>query len=274
MEPITFKQCFVGAWIDGFNALRNRPLLSLIVTIIVLVSSALGISLKQLASAAAQGGDAIYRLNIALMSLGVGLVNLIAFAVLTVHILRYVILGPEVARQSPWYGRDVWRYIWLSLQLVIAMMIAVFIPAFIVGFATRMSGNSHSYALLATFIALMACAAVFVITRISLIYAQVAVGRSKRWGAAWQDSRGHFWSMFGTAFVTFLPLFGTGIVITVLLAVVLKFIPEVTVAVLGSLILKTVFSIAWLAVACGVGGWLYHRYANQLLLMDGAPDDL
>lgn len=57
MEPITFKQCFKGAWRDGFNALRNRPLLCLTIAVVLLVTSALGVSFKQLALTAAQTGE-------------------------------------------------------------------------------------------------------------------------------------------------------------------------------------------------------------------------
>ncbi|VVD84055.1 hypothetical protein PCA20602_01279 [Pandoraea capi] len=275
MEPITFKQCFKGAWIDGFNALRSRPLLCVSVAVVILVSSALGISLKQLSQAAAQNGDtAGYRFNLALTSLGVAFVNTVAVAILSVHVLRYVVLGPEAARQAPWMGRDVWRYLWLTLQIVIGGVIVGFVPAFLIGLALGLAKSTNALALMATFLVLVACAVIFIGVRVSLIYGQIAAGRSKRWRAAWQDSRGHFWSMFGTALAAILPLFAVGLVLTLLLGLTIKLMPDVTVAVLGSLMLKTVFTVVWVAVGCGVAGWLYHRYAHQLLDLEGAPDDV
>ncbi|AJF00157.1 hypothetical protein [Pandoraea apista] len=275
MEPITFKQCFKGAWRDGFNALRNRPLLCLTVAIVMLVTSALSISLKELALTASQNGaPAGFRLRLAVMSFGVVLVNIVAFSVLAVHVVRYTILGPDTAQHSHWYGRDLWRYLWTSIQICVGLFAVWFIAALCAAFALRAAGRGDSNALLGTFFVLLMCALLFVLIRVSLIFPQIGAGRSKRWRAAWQDSRGHFWVMFGTTIGTILPLIVAGVIMAILFAVVLHFIPAATTVVLGTLILQTVLSIAWVAVATSVSGWLYHRFADHLLMLDDAPDDV
>ncbi|MDM8357322.1 hypothetical protein [Pandoraea communis] len=275
MEPITFKQCFKGAWRDGFNALRNRPLLCLTIAIVLLVTSALGVSFKQLALTAAQTGEpAVFRLRLALMSFGVVLVNIVTFSVLAVHVVRYTVLGPDAARQAHWYGRDLWRYLWTSIQICVSLAVVWFVAAFCVAFALRAAGRNDSYAALGTFFVLLMCALGFVLIRVSLIFPQIGAGRSKRWRAAWQDSRGHFWVMFGTTLGTILPLIIAGVIVTILFAVVLHFSPAATTVVLGTLILQTALSIAWVAVATSVSGWLYHRFADHLLTLDDAPDDV
>ncbi|VVE87196.1 hypothetical protein [Pandoraea bronchicola] len=275
MEPITFKQCFKGAWRDGFNALRNRPLLCLTIAVVLLVTSALSVSLKQLALTASQSGEpAVFRLRLALMSFGVVSVNIVAFSVLAIHVMRYTILGPAAARQGHWYRRDLWRYLWTSIQVCVSIAVVWFIAAFCVALALRAAGHGNSYAALGTFFVLLMCALLFVVIRVSLIFPQIGAGRSKRWRAAWQDSRGHFWAMFGTTFVTILPLIAAGVIMTILFGVVLHYIPTATTVVLGTLILQTVLSIAWIAVATGVSGWLYHRFADRLLTLDDAPDDV
>lgn len=275
MEPITFKQCFRGAWRDGFNALRNRPLLCLSVAVVLLVTSALSLSLKELAITASRSGEpAVFQLRLALVSFGVVLVNIVAFSVLAVHVARYTILGPDTARQSHWYGRDLWRYLWASIQICVGLFAVWFIAALCAAFALRVAGRGDSYAILGTFFVLLMCALLFVLIRVSLIFPQIGAGRSKRWRAAWLDARGHFWVMLGTTVGTILPLIIAGAIMALLFAVVLHFMPAATTVVLGTLILQTVLSIAWVAVATGASGWLYHRFADRLLTLDDAPDDV
>ncbi|WP_353189410.1 hypothetical protein [Pandoraea pnomenusa] len=275
MEPITFKECFRGAWRDGLGALRNRPLLCLTIAVIVLVTSALSYSLRQLAVQATQLGEpTAYRLRIALMSLGVLLVNIVAFCVVAIQVYRYSILGPEAARQHRWYGRDLWRYLWLAAQIFISCVVVWFVLGFGTGLALRLSGNGNATATVATLLVLLSCAMFFVIVRLSLIYPQVATGRSKQWRAAWHDSRGHFWSMFGTMIATMLPLVVGGFVVTLLYGLVLHLMPTATVLVLGTLILQVVLAIAWVAVASATAAWIYRRHADRLLVLDDAPDDI
>ncbi|ODP32036.1 hypothetical protein [Pandoraea sp. ISTKB] len=275
MEPITFKQCFKGAWIDGLNALRNRPLLCLSIAVVFLITSALGVSFRQLALTASQSASpALFRLQISLLSFAVSLVNLFAMAILAVHVLRYVILGPDAARQASWIDRGVRRYVLTSFQVAIVWWIVLIVAIPIAVIIMRLTGRGGSYALVGTLLVLLICASLFLLVRISLIFPQIAVGRSKRWRSAWQDSRGHFWSIFGTSIATLIPLIIGGLIAFVILQVILKLMPQATIAVLGSLILQAVISIVYLAVACAVLGWLYRRYADQLLTFGDAPEGL
>ncbi|VVD95264.1 hypothetical protein [Pandoraea cepalis] len=275
MEPITFKQCFKGAWRDGFNALRQRPWLSLAIAVVFLVTSGLSVSLDQLARTASQIGEpALYRLRIALMSFGVFFANLVAFSVLVIHVFRYTILGPDAARQGRWYGRDLWRYLWTSTQVFVGFATVWLVVGIGVVLAMRATGHGNSSAGLATFCVLLICMVLYVLTRVSLIFAQIGAGRSKRWRAAWQDSRGHFWAMFGTTIGTVLPLIIAGIVVTALFAALLRVAPAAKSVALGTLVLQTVMSVAWIAVSTGSAAWLYRRFADQLLTLDDAPDDV
>ena len=275
MEPITFKQCFTGAWRDGLRALRHRPLLCLSIAVVILVTSALSISLKELTMQAAQNGEPLaYRVRIALMSFGVVIVNLVAFCVLAIHVIRYTVLGAQATQQTSWYGRDLWRYLWASIQIVVGLAIVWFVIAFGLALALRLSGHGNSFAIIGTLLALLFCALMYVLVRVSLIYPQIAAGRSKRWQAAWQDSRGHFWVMFGTTLATILPLIVAGLVLTMLFAAALHYLPGATTVVLGTLVLQTVISIAWVALASSVSAWIYRRFADRLLTLEDAPDDV
>ncbi|VVD65743.1 hypothetical protein [Pandoraea anhela] len=275
MEPITFTQCFKGAWIDGLNALRNRPLLCLSITVVLLITSALGVSFRQLALTASQSSSpALFRFQISLLSLAVSFVNLCALAILAVHVLRYVVLGPDAARHASWLDRGVRRYVATSFQVAIVWWIALIIAIPAGVFGMRLVGQGSSRAFAATLLALLVCVTLFLLVRISLIFPQIAAGRSKRWRSAWLDSRGHFWSMFGTSIATLIPLIIGGLIAFAIVQVILKLMPQVTVAVLASLILQAVISVIYLAVACAVLGWLYHRYADQLLVFEDAPDGL
>ncbi|VVE10419.1 hypothetical protein [Pandoraea terrigena] len=275
MEPITFKQCFKGAWRDGFNALRQRPWLCLAIAVVFLATSGLSVSLDQLARTASQTGEpAMYRLRIALMSFGVFFANIVAYAVLVIHVFRYTILGPDATRQGRWYGRDLWRYLWTSTQVFVGIAAAWLVIALGAALAMRATGHSNSYAGLATFCVLLLCALLYVLIRVSLIFAQIGAGRSKRWRAAWQDSRGHFWTMLGTTVGTVLPLIVVGVVVTSMFVALLRAMPAAKTVALGMLALQTVLSVIGIAVSTGASAWLYRRFANQLLTLDGAPDDV
>ncbi|AKM29013.1 hypothetical protein AB870_01010 [Pandoraea faecigallinarum] len=274
MEPITFKQCFKGAWIDGFSALRNRPLLTISIAVVILVTLALGTSVKQLAATAAQTGmSAAYRLELALASMGIGLVNVVAFSILAVHTLRHVILGPDIARATPWY-RDVGRYVWASIQIGVGFGVVTAAIMVIAVLALRVSGHGNSSALVLTLLVLLICLVVFVAIRLSLILAQIGAGRSKRWRAAWQDTRGHFWSIFGTGVAIALPVIVGALIVLVVVELLVRMTTSTTVLVLAALILQAVISVVWMAVICAGNGWIYHRYANRLLDLEGAPDDV
>ncbi|VVD64880.1 hypothetical protein PPN31114_00296 [Pandoraea pneumonica] len=274
MEPITFKQCFMGAWRDGWNALRSRPLLTLTVAVVVLVSNAVSVSIKQLVLVMAQNGESPeHRLALAGVGLCVALVNLVAYTVLGVHTYRHTVLGPDAARQTPWY-RNLLRYWWAMIQVFGGAFVAMFIVTVVIVLALRLADLGGSRATILTLFVLLGCAAAFIIVRLSLIYTQIAVGRSKRWGAAWHDTRGHFWSLWGTVFTTLLPLMAVGVIVTIIFGLVLTLWPTVTLAVLGALLLHTVVTLLYIAVGSASHAWLYLRYADQLLTYEDAPDDL
>ncbi|ALS61395.1 hypothetical protein [Pandoraea norimbergensis] len=274
MEPITFKQCFKGAWRDGFNALRSRPLLSITIAVVMLVATALNASVKQLTLMMAQsGGSPGLRLGLAILALVLTLVIMFSFAVLSVHVYRHTILGADAARQTPWYGRDLWRYVWMAIQIGLALCVVITLALLVAVFALRAAGMSDSRAAISTFTALLLCALVFFIVRMSLIFAQVSVGRAKRWRAAWDDTRGHFWVMLGTGIVTVLPLLVGGLLLTVGFGLLLQVMPGVTTVLLGALILQTLVTVVYLAVGTSLHGWFYLRYADRLLALDDAPDD-
>ncbi|SUA93259.1 hypothetical protein [Pandoraea pulmonicola] len=275
MEQITFKQCFKGAWRDGFDALRSRPILCLSIAVIVLVMFALGVSLKSLALEMAHDGTpAGPRIRLGLTSFAVMIVNVVAFTVLALHVYRYVILGPQAAREAHWYGRDLWRYLWTVIQIFVGMAVVWVVLVVLAVLAMRSTGRTTSFALLGTFFVLLFCGLIYVLVRVQLIYGQIAAGRSKRWRAAWRDSHGHFWAMFGTTLVSVLPLVVVGIVLTILFRLALVLMPDATLVVFGSLVLQTLLSVAWIAVAIGSAAWVYRRFANELLQLDDAPDDI
>lgn len=274
MKPITFKQCFTGAWRDGWSALRSRPLLSLTVAVIGLVSNAVSVSIKQLALTMAQNGDApSSRMGLVGMALVVGIVNVLAYTVLALHVYRQTVLGVDAARQARWY-RDLGRYIWTTIQFGVGVGVVWAVVLVVAALAMRGVAQGASYAVISTVLTLLLCAMLFVFVRVSLIFPQIAVGRSKRWRAAWDDSRGHFWVMFGTAFVTMLPLLVAGVILTIVFGAIMQLMPSATTLVLGTLIIQTVLAVVWISVGAGVHGWIYLRYADKLLTLDDAPDDL
>ncbi|VVE17399.1 hypothetical protein PIN31009_02953 [Pandoraea iniqua] len=275
MEPITFKQCFKGAWRDGFDALRSRPLLSITIAVVMLVATALNASVKQLMLMTTQsGGSPGLRLGLGALAVLLTLVILFSFAVLAVHVYRHTILGADAARQTPWYGRDLWRYIWAAIQVGFVLSVMLTLALLVAVFALRAASLSDSRPAMATFTALLLCALVFFMVRISLIFGQVSVGRAKRWRAAWEDTRGHFWVMLGTGIVTVLPLMGVGLLLTIAFGLLLHVMPGVTTVLLGALILQTLVTVAYIAVGTSLHGWFYRRYADRMLALDDTPDDV
>lgn len=270
MEAITSTQCAAGAWRDGLNAVRSRPLLYLVIFVMSLVVGFVnyhamqGIGLSRLAGKAPPPSPWMT------LAYGLAVVQAYAFSMIGMHAIRHVVLGATVAEANPvqvnWQVR---RYFWTNCQigLITVPLLIIAITMLILGRFTRFGGSTR--AVLLTVGLLLCLAAIYVAIRLWLIAAQVALGRPKRWGLAWRDTRGHFWSIWGAFALTVLPFVGIAIVLAILWGIFRRWLEPEDMA-FSAIVLRSVLATLFVSVLAALHGWMYRRYADNLLGVDGA----
>lgn len=269
MEAITLETCFTGGWRDGFGAIRARPLLCIVVFLLALLAGFVNLQYSTaLTIAKMNGGSPSAGLTLAQLCLVV--LELFGYAMLGIHTYRYTILGAQAAREGSLLNGTFWRYVWASIQIGLLLGVCM-VVCMAIGVGLDYATQSTSFALTATLAVLAVVAMIYVLVRVGLIFPQIATGRRKSWRAAWHDSRGHFWIMWGTVFLTTLPMIG----ILLLFAVVLYF--TMTYAVPGSsalvnVVVQAAVAVIWITVTAAVHGWLYRRFANQLLATEAQAE--
>jgi hypothetical protein len=260
MQHFTLKECFKGAWRDAWHSILNRPDL-LVLLIVYGLSCCIRIQM-QLDEAA--GASTMGHVTIRLMC---SLVQGATWVGLPVQASRYVLLGPSQAKASRFFDRGFWRY-W-RVCLVIGLSVGAVALAAAVSLYLVARGLGHrldhaSSLLLIVVTALFAAAVlIYISARLCLLLCHVAIGGSARWRAAWRDTRGHFWSIWGTHFVVALPL-------SVVLIVCYRLAPPVLRAIGGNSttwffgIVPAVGMTVLILVNVSSSAWLYRRYANEI----------
>jgi hypothetical protein len=186
---------------------------------------------------------------------------------LPVQAARYVLLGPSQAKASRFFDRGFWRYWRVCLVIglsVGAVTLAAAVSLYLVarGLGHRLD-RASSLLLLLVAASFAAVVLVYVSARLCLLFCHVAIGGSARWRAAWRDTRGHFWSIWGTHVVVALPL-------SVLLIVCYRLAPPVLRALGGNSttwffgIVPAVSLTVLVMVHVSSSAWLYRRYANEI----------
>jgi hypothetical protein len=267
MQSITVGQCFRGAWRDAGLAVLNRPFMALIIFAILLLTSYAQIELRLvIASAAATGaprhGHAGASLGLSICSL----MQMFTIAGLSVQVMRYSLLGAEEARTIGFFAKGYWRYVGLCALLGLLVVVFSVVATVVVAFTLRRHGD-HGRSVLLTLlplVLLIVCVAMFIWIRLGLLFCHVAIGARASWGAAWRDTRGHFWSMLMTHFVTGLPLWAAVIVF-----VVIKRIAAGSMTLDGFAYWSSVGGALWTTFAISLGAacsaWLYRRYSAAIL---------
>lgn len=223
--------------------------------------------------------DAHATLHHSLLKFPYTIAQMIAYAFLVVHMAQHAFFGAPAADDDANVSltedvlqrvRTVFRYLKLLVLIgftIVGIALASFILARTIGLwgaHTRgvFMNASNTSAAIWVYFSLISCAVIYAGTRLSLLVCNRALGGRASWRAGWRSTRGHFWSICCTHFVTILPALAAVLVGAVVVGLAthgrltnLSFLLVAVVDVVGSMIVVS------LGATCGA--WLYRRYAGE-----------
>ncbi|RKP49337.1 hypothetical protein D7S89_11245 [Trinickia fusca] len=174
-------------------------------------------------------------------------------------VVRHTLLGATATQGFAFVDKAFWRYVGASLLIVLGILAAVVVLSLVVVFAL---GSRPTWWWPMALIALVAW---LVGVRASLVFTHIAIGNTIQWRAAWQDSRGHFWSITLTYLIAMLPLIAVALVFVAGYELALR--DMIGAAYQAQLI--ALGAAVWMYATCSLhaacSAWLYRRYAVQLL---------
>jgi hypothetical protein len=267
MESITVGQCFRGAWRDAGSAILNRPVMALIMFALLLVTSYAQLELRlAIAATAAAGGPRAGHPGASSAIWMCSLLQLFAISGLSVQVMRYCLLGAEVSRSIDFFNKGFWLYVGLCalLGLVVAAVTVVGVVVVVFTLVRHVHGGPLAVLALVLITPIVACVAVFIFMRLSLLLSHAAIKSQVPWRAAWRDTRGHFWSILTTHIVTALPLIGTAILFAVIKR---KTVGNVTTDdfIYWSAVGAALWMIISISLSAACSAWLYRRFAATIL---------
>jgi hypothetical protein len=259
MEQLTFGACVKKTWGSSWQAITAMPRLFLGVCAVLACTSLLFDSHMRGPTGAI---TTVPSPGNALLWLGSSVLQGILYGVLTIKVHRFVLIGEGVEPLLPLNGKPLGRYllVWLGIA---ASMLVVAVALFL---AVR---AAHAFAVVIYVPVIVVF--VFVLTRLSLVYPAIALGSRVELRAAWNDSRGHVWSIFGVGIVSYLPLVIVSVIFGIVVGIkhaALGQHPGLAVTTIG----QTLFNAMFIVLAAASMSWLYRRYASELLAhVEDAP---
>lgn len=256
---MTFMECVKRAWASAWEALTRMPALVLGTFVAYAALGWLGLAGRPIpGEGEAPSAGLVLAANLA------SLLNALVYVWFMLKVYRFVLLGERATPLMASGAKPFARIVGLGFVMMLALLgIAA---AFWLVLRPQHEGG-------VAFLSLIVGAIwVFVGVRLSLLYPSLAIGGRFALGAAWRDSRGHFWSVLGVSCVAALPLLACGVVALIGLGIA-GVTPEsvqtpawVTVLAIGQSAVNVVFALLTSAALA----WLYRRYANELAGTGGA----
>lgn len=253
MQQMTFMECVRRSWASAREAATQMPMLMLGAFV---AYTALGWVAFAGRPVPGEGelpsGGLVFAANVA------SLLNSIVYLGFIVKVYRFVLLHERETPLVPLGGKPLARMFGVGIVLTLAL-IATALALYAI-LRPRYAGG-------VAFLGLVVGAVwIFVAVRVSLLFPALATGGRIDLRAAWHDSRGHFWSLFGVPFVAVLPLIACAIV-----ALIVVGVTGITPASLASparLLLLAVgqsaANIVFALITSAALAWLYRRYADRL----------
>lgn len=252
MEQLTFGTCVKKTWISTWQAILAMPWLFLGVCAVMICTSLL---LDPHVTDSTGQLKTVPTPCKALLWFGTLALQTALYGVLTIKTHRFVLIGEGTQPLLPLNGKPLGRYVLVWLGVTASMLVTG-----VVLFLTMRSVRSLAIVIYVPVIVVF----VFVLTRLSLIYPAIALGSRVKLRAAWNDSRGHMWSIFGVTIVTYLPL----VILLVIFDIVIgtkssaaSEHPGLAITAIG----QTLFNTVLFVIGAASLSWLYRRYARELL---------
>ncbi|HEV3425285.1 MAG TPA: hypothetical protein VG105_16190 [Paraburkholderia sp.] len=249
---MTFGACVRKSWLSTWQAIVQMPGLFLGAFAVFACITLLSGSFQHTPLQAAEL-DPVTRMGHAFIRIALSILQVVVYGCLTIKVHRFVLLGEGTHPLLPLGGKPLGRYALLSLGLTLAMMVL----AVLMFLAVRQIRSAGIFVVaVPVFIAYL-----FAVARLSLLYPAIALGSRLALGAAWRDSRGHFWSIVGVWTVVYLPLMLAWLVFMILAGpAMLVTARSSTALAIGLALANAVFVV----LAAAALSWLYRRYANEL----------
>jgi hypothetical protein len=259
MEAATFWHCVRDAWTDAWKIVVRRPIAVAIALAVLLVANAVPVTLNHIYGPIPPTG--VSRL-VQTMTV---LVRTAVMIALTVTVMQQIVLGERELRAGDVFGKEFWRYLRFSFLIGIAFCVGASVLIGSGFFLFYVLGIRHGIWLpLILFGSIAFCLIFFVATRLSLLFCHVAIGGTTRWRATWSDTRGHFWRIAASHFLTALPMQVVAICIFFLGRAVFRGIDADAQAYLFA-IAQAFYAVVGMIVGAACSCWLYRRFAQTLL---------
>lgn len=258
MGAMAFWECVRETWVEAARFIRHRPLVVASAFAILLVCNAVPLALTGAYGPVPPGSASKLVQWIATS------VRLAAVVALSIQVMRYVILGERESHLRRVFGTEFWRYVGLSFVIGIGSIVVALLVVGIGYFLTHSFKAYFGRASLQLFLwgVIALCVIIFLAVRFSLLFCHVAIGRTARWRASWNDTRGHFWRIIVSHVLAGLPvelcLIGGSALIATLGSAGKSKHPYLVAIVLS------LFTSVGLVVGSACASWLYRRFARTL----------
>jgi hypothetical protein len=253
MQQMTFMECVKRAWASAGEAVRRMP--AVVLGAFVLYAA---LGWLALAGRPMPGEGDVPSTGLVLLGNLASIFNALVYLWFTLKIYRFVLLDERTAPILPNGARPMLRMLGLGVLMMLF---------FIVTGAGSWLALRPQTAASELFLALIVAAIwAFIGVRVCLLYPALAIGGRFSLGAAWRDTQGHFWTLFGVSCVAALPLLVCGVI--VLIGMGLAGISPAVVQTPGWVtalaIAQSVANLAFALLTSSALAWLYRRYANAL----------
>lgn len=253
MQQMTFMECVKRAWASAAQAAASMPLLLICTFLAYAALGGFALAGRPVPNeGVTPSGGLVLLGNLA------SIVNALIYLWFTLKVSRFVLLGERTTPLMPAGAKPLLRLFAVGLILVAALAVVVFALWAIL--RPQYEGG------VAFLVLVIAALWIFVTVRLSLLFPSIAAGGPIAFGAAWRDSRGHFWSLFGVVFVAALPIALAGLIVLLGLgaAGVSPAVAKSPTWVAALAIGQSVSNIVFALITTTALAWLYRRYADAL----------
>ncbi|RFU44141.1 hypothetical protein [Paraburkholderia sp. DHOC27] len=256
MEPLSFGDCVKKSWGSTWQAIVQMPAIVLGACVVFACVTMLSDSFQHTPAEAAHL-SASTLISHSLIRMALSILNFVVSSSLIIKIHRFVLLGEGSQPLVPLGGKPLGRYLLVSLCLaLLAGLLAVALVLLL-----HQVNSTHVFLVLVP----LSLVYIFVAVRLGLLYPALALGAGLKLRAAWNDSRGHFWSMWWVGVVVALPVIAVWLIwffaVTLARPVMLTAEGQASPAfAIGLAVVNTLIIVLVSAAA----SWLYRRYAKQL----------
>jgi hypothetical protein len=260
MDDLTFWACVRYAWLEGGRFVQRKSFIVVVAFAALLACSAASVALSDVHRSVSSVGTSKLTQQV------VTLVRFVVMTALPMQVIQYVLLGERDSTSRSMFGKEFWRYVGLAITIglcCIAIAALWLGGGFLLAHSLRIRFPKFGFQLV-VWGAIALCLAVFILTRLSLLFCHVAIGRSARWRASWNDTRGHFWRIVVSHFLTGLPIQACVIVLLAIGRTSMGAINQQALPYLFAVGLSFT-STAGLILGSTCSSWLYKQFARTLL---------